>query len=180
MFKFDLFRSDAKYFRGQFLLGASSSMLRTTDWNLRNPDSVFMESMRILSISMWAVAMCFGATLARRPRGVCSTSRREAADRIRKIYCFSYCDAIGILLQMLKSLITPALFQKYLATEYRSDGVCYEIFYNYKRLRDVYNSWEMELWIFHRKSHFQVDSSRLISFRYRIASDRELNSRWIS
>lgn len=29
-------------------------MLDTTDWNLQNPDSVFMGSMRIPSISTWA------------------------------------------------------------------------------------------------------------------------------
>lgn len=53
MFKFDLFSFATRYLCRQFLLDASSLVLGTTDWNLQNPDSVFMGSMRILSISTW-------------------------------------------------------------------------------------------------------------------------------
>lgn len=86
LFRFDLFSSTAKYSRRQFLLGASPLALGTTDWNLQNPDSVFMGSMRILSISTWTRG--FGITLARRPRA-CSTCR-ETADRIRRIHGRGY------------------------------------------------------------------------------------------
>lgn len=96
----------------------------------------------------------FGVTLAGRPRGAYS-NRRGATNRIQKIQCLGYCDAIGIVSRMFKPYYSNMILEISRGNQgerYREEGggagveYRYKASYNYKGLKTKEYAISFEKW----------------------------------